>query len=122
MKPIKTTISISLALLFFSCGFEGSKNTKVNTVNTVIENVKIKKDFPNAWAVTGMVRNNGSSIIKGAVKIKFLKSNGDIVHSARTKVNDGDNLNSGQAGNFEYFTKPEKFDGVTDFDVEFYER
>ena len=123
MRPIKVITLTSFLFFFIACGFETPKNGTGNSGrNIAVENVKIKKEFPNAWAVTGMVRNNGSSSIKGAVKIKFLNSNGDIVHSTRTKVNDGDNLNSGQAGNFEYFAKPEKFDGVTDFDVEFYER
>ena len=67
-----------------------------------------------------MIRNNSSSDIKGAVKIKFLNSKGDAVHNARAKLNDGDPIKPGQAGSFEYFAKPENFDDVTDFNIEFY--
>lgn len=133
MKKLKFIfLSLSLALMI-SCGFENSKknetvqfSNKTKTVEfsnkTKTENVKINKDNKYAWAVTGMIRNNSSSNIKGAVKIKFLTSSGDIVHTTRTKINDGDILKPGQAGNFDYYTEPENFNGVTDFDVEFYEQ
>jgi hypothetical protein len=69
-----------------------------------------------------MIRNNSSSNIKGAIKIKFLTSNVDIAHTAIAKVNDGDYLKLGQAGSFDYYAEPKNFSGVTDFYVEFYER
>lgn len=124
MKKLKFLfLSLSLTLMI-SCGFENSEKNETEQFlqKTKTENVKINKDNKYAWAVTGMIRNNSSSNIKGAVKIKFLTSNGDIVHTTRTKVNDGDILKAGQAGNFDYYTKPENFEGVTDFDIEFYER
>jgi len=124
MKKLKFLIlSLSLTLMI-SCGFENSrKNETVQfSEKNKVENVQINKDNKFAWAVTGMIRNNSSSNIKGAVKIKFLTSSGDIVHTTRTKVNDGDILKPGQAGSFDYYTEPKNFEGVTDFDVEFYER
>jgi hypothetical protein len=120
---------IALILIEKNCNNNSisDETTKIDSssnysVNTTVENVQIKKEYPNSWAVKGMIRNNGSSNIKGAVKIKFLTSSGDIVHTTRAKVNDGDILKPGQAGEFDYYTKPENFNGVTDFDIEFYER
>lgn len=116
------TISICL-LLFISCGIDNSRGTSsYSEPKTKIEDVKIVKEHSNAWAVRGMVRNISSSSIKGAVKIKFLNSNGDILHSHKAYVNDGDPLNPNQAGAFEYFDDPKEFMNVVDFDVEFYER
>jgi len=99
----------------------GGANPSTQSIKTKVEDVKIIKKHSNAWAVSGMIRNNSSSHLKGAVKIKFLNSKGDVVHSCRAKVNDGDPLKPGQAGNFKYFTDPEKFDDVDNFDVVFYE-
>ncbi len=56
------------------------------------------------------------------MKIKFINSKGDIVHSNRANVNSGDYFSSGQAANFEYFVSSEKFKDVVDFQIEFYER
>ncbi|WP_139959870.1 Phr family secreted Rap phosphatase inhibitor [Flavicella sediminum] len=124
MKKLKYLVLSLTLTLIISCGFKSSKqNDSVEfTQKTKVENVKINKDNKYAWAVTGMIRNNSSSNIKGAVKIKFLTPNGDIVHTTRAKVNDGDVLKPGQAGNFNYYTEPKNFNRVTDFDVEFYER
>ena len=124
MKKLKFLILSLTLTLVISCGFENSKKngTVQFTEKTKVENVKINKDNEYAWAVTGMIRNNSSSSLKGAVKIKFLTTSGDIVHTTRAKVNDGDFLKPGQAGLFKYYTEPENFNGVTDFDVEFYER
>jgi len=84
-----------------------------------IENVQIDKAHSNAWAVKGMVRNLENHSIEGYVKIKFLNAQGDIVKSALTYVNAGDPLNPGQAGPFEYWTEPENFTGVVNFQVLF---
>jgi hypothetical protein len=124
MKIMKLLTFTLIIVILTSCGLETSNkgSTSITSTKTKVENVQIKKEHSNAWAVTGMIRNNSSSEIKGAVKIKFLNSNGDVVHNNRAKVNDGDPMKPGQAGNFEYFTDPDKFYDVTDFDVEFYER
>ena len=123
MKIIRILILMTLSAIFTSCGLDTSKKgTSASTLKTKVENVKIKKEHSNAWAVTGMIRNESSVNIKGAVKIKFLNSKGDVVHNNRAKVNGGDPINPGQAGNFEYFTDPDKFDDVNNFDIEFYER
>ena len=87
-----------------------------------VENVRIEKDHSNAWGVKGMIRNVSSANISGAVKIKFINSNGDIVHSTRAYVNDGDPIKPGQAGPFEYFVAPKVFEDLSKFDVEFYEQ
>lgn len=126
MKTMKLlTFTLTIAILT-SCRLDTSNKESTNSSSTStkkkVENVQIKKEHSNAWAVTGMIRNNSSLEIKGAVKIKFLNSRGDVVHNTRAKVNDGDPIKPGQAGNFEYFTDPDKFDDVTDFDVKFYER
>lgn len=104
--------------------FEISKENETEEFSskTNVENVKIKKDNENAWTVTGMIRNNSPSNIKGSVKIKFLTSNSDIIHTTKTRVNDGDILKPGQAGVFDYYTEPKNFNGVTDFDIKFYQQ
>lgn len=124
MKKIKLLILSGALAIITSCVFENSNTQEKSQVAemTRVENIKINKDNKFAWAVTGMVRNNGSSNIKGAVKIKFLTSNGDIVHTTKTRVNDGDILKPGQAGVFDYYTEPKNFNEVTDFDIEFYQR
>lgn len=121
---LKLLILSGLLVIITSCVFENSNTQETSPIAeiTEVENVKINKENKYGWAVTGMIRNNSSSNIKGAVKIKFLTESGDIVHTTRTKVNDGDVLKPGQAGVFDYYTEPENFNGVTDFDVEFYER
>lgn len=99
---------------------ENILNTENNKYS--VENVRISKDYSNAWALKGSIRNNSNSSIKGAVKIKFLNSKGDIVHSNRANVNSGDFISPGQAADFDYFVSPEKFKDVVDFEIEFYER
>ena len=49
-------------------------------------------------------------------------SNGDIVKTYSAFVNGGDPLKPGQAGPFEYWTNPDDFDGVVDFQVIFVSR
>ncbi len=124
-KSIINKIVLTLTLIvFISCGFDSSKkSTKSYTSSkTKVENVKIKKDNEFAWAVVGMIRNESSSDIKGYVKIKFLNSNGDIVNTAKAKVNEGDSFSPGQAASFDYYTEPTNFKGVTDFDVKFVQK
>jgi hypothetical protein len=87
-----------------------------------VENVHVDKAYSNAWGVRGLIRNNSSMPITGSVKIKFLNNRGDVIHSYRAFVNDGDPLQSGQAGNFKYFTSQSDFDSITDFEVIFIER
>jgi len=123
MRKLLFVFTISLVFVACDSAVNDTSPTPIETPSkTTVEDVRINKQHSNAWAVTGMIRNESSSIIKGAVKIKFVNSKGDIVHSNRTKVNDGDPINPGQAGSFEYFTKPTDFDDVTSFNVEFYER
>lgn len=118
---------IVILLAFFYYYGNNSSNTTTDSysttfVNFSVENVRISKDHRNAWAVKGSIRNKASHAIKGAVKIKFVNSKGDIVHSNRAYVNGGDSFEAGQAANFEYFTDPETFNDVVDFKVEFYEQ
>lgn len=87
-----------------------------------VENVRIAKDYSNAWGVKGMIRNKTSTNIKGDVKIKFINSKGDILHTARAFVNDGDSFRPGQAAPFEYYTNPSDFIDVVNFDIDFYKR
>ena len=94
-------------------------NVSLAKTKVSVENVRINKNSKYAWSVEGMIRNKTSSEIKGYVKIKFLNSSGDIVYTSKAKVNDGDTFSSGQSANFDYFTEPKKFEGVTSFDVEF---
>ncbi len=118
-------IVLLLAFIYYYGKNSGSSSTdsySTTSINVSVENVRISKDHSNAWAVKGSIRNNTTRSIKGAVKIKFINSTGDIVHSNRAYVNGGDSFSSGQAANFEYFTEPEKFNDVVDFKVEFYER
>ena len=94
-------------------------NISVEKTKVSVENVRINKESKFAWSVKGMIRNETSSNIKGYVKIKFLNSRGDIVYTTKTRVNDGDSFSSRQSANFEYYTEPINFEGVTKFDVEF---
>lgn len=120
---MKLPIHFIVLSLLFSCGpNDSSHNNSYSQPKTKVENVQIVKENTNAWAVRGMIRNISSSTVKGAVKIKFLNPNGDILHSHQAYVNDGDPLNPNQAGVFEYYAAPSEFDGVVDFAVEFYER
>lgn len=123
---ILVIIVLLLAILYYYGKNSSSSTTKdsysTSTTNVSVENVHISKDHSNAWAVKGSIRNNTTHSIKGAVKIKFINSNGDIVHSNRAYVNGGDSFSPGQSANFEYFTDPETFNDVVDFQVEFYER
>lgn len=89
-------------------------------INFSVENVRIDKEYKNAWTVKGSIRNNTNSPISGAVKIKFINSSGDIVHSNRAYVNGGDSFGAGRAANFKYTTDPKDFVGVVDFEVIFY--
>ena len=126
MKKMKFSILMIVACLYLSCGLDSDNYTDSsstdNSRNITVESVELIKEHSNAWAVKGMIRNNTSSDINGAVKIKFLNSKGDIVYNNRAFVNDGDPIQPGQAGNFVYYTDPYNFEGVTDFDVQFYER
>lgn len=117
-------IAILLAFFYFYGKNSGSTSTdsySTIAVNVSVENVRISKDYSNAWAVKGSIRNNTTHSIKEAVKIKFINSNGDIVYTNRAYVNGGDSFEAGQAANFEYFTDPKTFDDVVNFKVEFYE-
>jgi len=87
-----------------------------------VEDVRIDKAYSNSWGVRGLIRNNGTTDIKGHVKVKFLNSRGDVIHTYLASVNDNDPLRSGQAGNFKYFTNPSDFDGIVDFQVILVER
>ncbi|MFC1567465.1 hypothetical protein ACFL3R_01340 [Thermodesulfobacteriota bacterium] len=87
--------------------------------NVEAENVRIVKEHSNAWAVKGMVRNLENHSIKGYVKIKFLNSQGDVLKTAKTYVNDRDPLSPGQAGSFEYWASPSDFQGVVNFQIIF---
>ncbi len=87
-----------------------------------VEDVKMIKEFNNAWTVKGKVRNKTSKPIKGAVKIKFVNSKGDIVHTTRAYVNDDDPFGPGQAAIFSYSTTPANFDDVVRYIVDFYQR
>lgn len=94
----------------------------IPSVTVRVENVEQDTSHPNVGYVKGMVRNLSDRPIKGAVKIKFLNSNGDVVHSNRAFVNDGDPIQPDQAANFSYATEPEYFNDVVDFEITFYER
>ena len=124
---MKKVILIGIVAIVTSCGVDSTNSTSntsttISEPNFVVEGVQIKKDFKNAWTVSGMVRNKTSYPVKGAVKIKFLNSKGDVVHNNRAKVNDGDPIKAGQSASFDYTTDPSNFEDVDNFDVEFYER
>lgn len=93
-----------------------------NSSDYSVENLTVDKGLPNAWILKGMIRNTSSSAVVGAVKIKFLTASGDIVHSGRAFVNDNDAIQPGQAGPFDYAVSPDTYNGVVDYDIEFYER
>ncbi|WP_188407196.1 hypothetical protein [Psychroflexus salis] len=119
----KKIILVLTLTLLISCGFESSdKSNDYSTTKTKVENLKLNKENKYGWAVVGMIRNESSSSIKGFVKIKFLNSNKDIVYSTMARVNDGDYFGPGQAASFDYHAAPSKFDGVTEFLVEFVEK
>lgn len=122
IKPVLSAIIIGFFLILAIASLENNSSTSTSSVNVSVEDVKIVKEHSNAWAVKGKIRNNTTRPIKGAVKIKFINSKGDIVHNNRAFVNGGDSFDPGQAANFEYFTDPKTFDDVIDFKVEFYER
>ena len=103
-----------------NCGL--SSNSVSSSNNVRIENVTSDTSHPNVGYVKGMVRNLSNNDIKGAVKIKFLNFNGDVVHSSRAYVNDGDPIRPGKSASFSYATEPEYFTGVEDFEITFYER
>ncbi len=122
-KKFKQVLSILIFSIFAFIAISSlESNSSSSNVDTSVENVRIDKSISNAWGVKGQIRNNSDKEIKGAVKIKFINSNGDIVHNGRAFVNGGDYFNSGQSASFEYFVEPEKFTGVVDFEVIFYER
>ena len=125
-RKIKHLISIFIFGLFTLMAIasldNSSSNTTKSNLNVSVENVRIDKSISNAWGVIGQIRNNTSMPIKGAVKIKFINSKGDIVYSGRAFVNDGDYFKPGQAANFKYFVEPEKFNDVVDFKIIFYEK
>jgi hypothetical protein len=98
------------------------RETDVEEAKVSVENVKMVKEYPNAWTVRGFIRNNDSQSIKGWVKIKFINSNGDIVHSYDAYVNGGDPVKPGQAGSFSYTTDPSDFNDIKEFDILFIER
>ena len=127
MKKFLIPLIIILSLLLFNEFFKKPVTSIIQekTLKTELvtcENIKINKESKYAWSVKGMVRNITSFPIKGYVKIKFLNSNNDIVYTTKTSVNDGDSFSTGQAASFEYYTEPENFDGVINFDVEFIEK
>ncbi len=122
IRPLSALVVIVFFLFLAIASTENDSSTSSSSVNVSIEDVKIVKEYSNAWAVKGKIRNNTTHSIKGAVKIKFINNNGDIVHSNRAFVNDGDSFDPGQAANFEYFTDPKTFEDVVDFKIEFYER
>tara|TARA_B100000809_G_C14889360_1_gene442083 strand:- start:98 stop:463 length:366 start_codon:yes stop_codon:yes gene_type:complete len=120
---MRKILFIIIAIIISSCGTNSSESSSatVKSNDFTVENVKVKKDYAEAWTVVGMIRNGSSSSVKGAVNIKFLNAKGDIVYSTRARVNDGGAFKPGQAASFDYTTSPSDFDGVTSFDVEFYE-
>jgi len=96
--------------------------SEVRVENVSIDNTTYYNKYEGralTWGVRGMGRNMENHPIKGYVKMKFLTSGGDIVKSVSAYVNDGDPINPGQAGSFEYWTNREDFDGVRDFQVIF---
>lgn len=118
-------IVILLAFFYYylkNSTYSTTDSYTTTSVNVSVENVRISKDHSSTWAVKGLIRNKTAYAIKGAVKIKFVNSNGDIVNSKRAYVNGGDFFDSGQAASFEYFADSEEFNDVVDFQVIFYER
>lgn len=122
IKPLLSSVVIGLFLILAIATSESKDSDSKSSIAVTVEDVKIEKEFKNAWAVTGKIRNNTDKPIKGAVKIKFINSKGDIVHNNRAFVNGGDSFDPGQAANFKYSVDPKTFDDVVDFKVVFYER
>ena len=103
--------------IFFLFFFLFSINSYASEVG--IENLSVDKTKTRSLGVKGLVRNLENHPIKGYVKIKFLNNQGDIIKSALTYVNDGDPLNPGQAGVFEYWCYKKDAIGVVNFKVIF---
>lgn len=122
-------ITVFIVIFVMNNNSKSKYDYRINKTNTSfkknkvgIENVHINKKNKYAWSVEGMVRNKTSSNIKGYVKIKFVNSNGDITYTTMTKVNDGDYFKPSQSANFDYYTEPNNFEGVIDFDIIFIEK
>lgn len=119
---ITFAFSLILAITSLTVSIPKSVSDNILIQSTVsVEDVKMIKEYPNAWTVKGMVRNITNKTIKGAVKIKFVNSKGDIVHTTRAYVNDNDDFGPGIAARFSYSTKPVDFEDVVRFIVDFFE-
>jgi hypothetical protein len=96
--------------------------SKPEVSDFAVENVHVVKEYNNAWTLKGMVRNNSGHAASIAVRVKFLNAQGDVLYATKAVVNDWDPVASGKAAVFSYATDPKDFDGVTDYDVQPYER
>lgn len=86
-----------------------------------VEDLTLSKKYTETWGVTGKIRNNESSAIRGYVKIKFIDGANDITKTASAYVNGNDPVGPGQAAPFEYWTESTDFKGVENFQVIFIE-
>ena len=113
--------AVLFTALLVACGSPGRPSQPEPSEFTV-ENVRVEKEHNNAWTLTGMVRNNSGHPASIAVKLRFLTAQGDAVHASSAVVNNWDPVPPGTAAVFKYATDPKDFTGVTDFDVQPYER
>lgn len=111
---------LGLIILFgiYSCDLK----TTTKSDSMKLDSVNLIKESDEGWKLEGMVRNNNDEKVKGFVKIFFLNISGDVINTAKTRVNEGSYINPGQSAVFDYYTAPKEFDGVVDFNVEFVEQ
>jgi|GEM_PF-4584813 len=97
-----------------------------------VENVRVKKTYPNAWGVCGLIRNLKHRSVKGYVDIEFLDSSGKSYFTTSTYVKDpnhaglllyiqADWIEPREVGAFEYWDDPKAFRGLSDFRISFRE-
>ena len=122
LRNVIIIIVVICAVVYLPSLFKSENTVKQVTTKYVVENTHIVKPHYNAWGVKGMVRNTSPYPIRGYVHIKFINSNGDIVHDNYAPVNDADPLPSGVGCYFEYFVEPVRFHDVVKFDIKFIEK
>jgi len=119
MKKHYLIFIILVIYLIFSISTIKSYASEVSVEGVYVD----KTSFPTtAWGIKGRIRNLENHPIKGYVKIKLLDAQGDIVASYAAPVNEGDPLDPGQAGPFEYWAPPNDLRGVERYQIIFKDR
>jgi hypothetical protein len=122
MKPITNGLLIFLAILLLSCFTGNNDSTKENSNCVTKEFTNVDKSNKYAFTLNGTVYNNCGKDVNGYVKIKFIDSNGDIRHTAKARVNDGDYFSDRQSAPYHYSAKPIEFIDINTFEVVFIAR